>query len=72
MGRRSMVSCMSAIHEMIASHVWLACLVLTGAFVLLAKCADVFVEASVTLAQRLRVPRLVVGIVLVSLAFTRA
>ena len=40
------------------------------AFVILAKCASVFVDSSVALANRFRIPKLVVGLVLVSLATT--
>jgi len=54
----------------IESSVPLAWVFLGGAFVLLAKSADMFVESSVSLANRLRIPRLVIGIVLVSLATT--
>lgn len=40
------------------------------AFIVLAKCADLFVDASVGIANRFQVPKLVIGIVLVSLATT--
>jgi cation:H+ antiporter len=40
------------------------------AFYLLAKCADLFVDSSVALAGKLNIPKLVIGIVLVSLATT--
>ena len=43
---------------------------LLAAFGVLAKCAGVFVDSSVALANRFKIPRLVVGIVLVSLATT--
>ena len=43
---------------------------LAVAFALLAKCANIFVESSVSLANRLHIPKLVIGIVLVSLATT--
>jgi len=39
-------------------------------FALLAKCADLFVDSSVSLAVKLRIPKVVVGIVLVSFATT--
>ena len=50
---------------MVAS--WLTLLV---AFALLAKCAGLFVESAVGIAERFRVPKLVIGIVLVSVATT--
>jgi cation:H+ antiporter len=40
------------------------------AFAVLAKCADLFVDGSVRLVSRFKIPKLVVGIVLVSLATT--
>lgn len=61
---------MTAIQTCIENHILLAWVVLAAAFVVLAKCADLFVDSSVTLAQRLRIPKLVIGIVLVSLATT--
>lgn len=45
-------------------------LLLVGAFALLAWCADVFVDRGVGIAHRLRVPSLLIGVVLVSLATT--
>lgn len=48
----------------------IAWLVLAAAFVALSKGADVFVESSVAIAERMRIPKLVIGIVLVSLATT--
>jgi cation:H+ antiporter len=47
-----------------------AWLVMAVAFAVLSKGADVFVESSVAIAERLRIPKLVIGIVLVSLATT--
>lgn len=41
-----------------------------AAFAVLAKSADVFVESSVAIAERMRIPKLVIGILLVSLATT--
>ncbi|MBD3421203.1 MAG: hypothetical protein GF398_13890 [Chitinivibrionales bacterium] len=43
---------------------------LVVAFVILAKSADSFVDSSVGLADRFNLPRLVIGIILVSLATT--
>ena len=48
----------------------LAWVALASAFVVLAKCADLFVDNSIQLAHRLKIPKLVIGIVLVSLATT--
>ncbi|MBN1759857.1 MAG: calcium/sodium antiporter [Chitinispirillaceae bacterium] len=48
----------------------LAWAVLVTAFVILAKCADLFVDSAVALADRFNIPRLVIGIVMVSLATT--
>ncbi len=48
----------------------LSFIVLIAAFVVLAKCADLFVDGAVGLAWHLNVPKLVIGIVLVSLATT--
>lgn len=48
----------------------IAWLVLAAAFFVLAKCADMFVESSVAVADRFHVPKIVIGIVLVSLATT--
>ncbi len=50
-----------------ATWAWIA---LAVSFVILAKCASIFVDSSVALANRLRIPKLVIGIVLVSLATT--
>jgi cation:H+ antiporter len=49
------------------AYSWIA---LALAFVVLAKCADLFVESSVEIAERFHIPKLVIGIVLVSLATT--
>ncbi len=61
---------MGAFESILAAHILLAWVVLIVAFVVLAKCADVFVDSSVALANKLHVPTLVIGIVLVSLATT--
>jgi cation:H+ antiporter len=49
---------------------WVAWVALVVAFVVLAKSADFFVDSSVGIATRLHVPRLVIGLVLVSVATT--
>ena len=61
---------MEALESYIAAHGWAAWASLIVAFVVLARCADLFVEAAVAVADRLGVPKLVIGIVLVSLATT--
>jgi len=61
---------MEAVHASIQGNLPLAWAALLAAFFVLAKCADLFVESSVSLAGRLRIPKLVIGIVLVSLATT--
>ena len=61
---------MHGISSFIEAHVAVAWVVLLAAFAVLAKCADMFVESSVSLANRLRIPKIVIGIVLVSLATT--
>ncbi len=61
---------MHAIESAINAHPALAWFVLLAAFAVLAKCADTFVDSAVALANRLRIPKLVIGIVLVSFATT--
>ncbi|MBD3320634.1 MAG: calcium/sodium antiporter [Chitinivibrionales bacterium] len=61
---------MQAIETAIQNNMYLAWLTLIISFGVLAKCADIFVDASVGLAKKFRIPRLVIGIVLVSLATT--
>ncbi len=61
---------MKAIEEYILTHPGVAWVVLIAMFVVLAKCADIFVESAVAIAEKLDVPKLVIGIVLVSLATT--
>lgn len=50
--------------------VWVSWVVLAVAFAVLAKCADLFVDSAVGIAARLHLPKLVIGIVLVSVATT--
>ena len=57
-------------HDLIAGSQPVAWMVLIASFALLAKCADIFVDSAVSLANRFRIPKLVIGIVLVSLATT--
>lgn len=61
---------MTAVHTWIAESVWVAWGVLVVAFIVLSKSAGLFVDSSVSLANRFRIPKLVIGIVLVSLATT--
>jgi len=57
-------------HYYIESYQIIAWLVLIISFVILAKAADVFVESAVELANRLNIPKLIIGLVLVSFATT--
>jgi len=61
---------METIQLAIQNNLILAWVVIVIAFAALAKCADLFVDTSVGIADRLKVPKLVIGIVLVSLATT--
>jgi cation:H+ antiporter len=61
---------MQAIHSVVTENVWVAWLVLGACFAVLAKCADIFVESAVSLAYKFKLPKLVVGIVLVAFATT--
>ncbi|NQU40429.1 MAG: calcium/sodium antiporter [Lentisphaerae bacterium] len=61
---------MQALHLLIHGNVWIAWLVLAISFAILAKCADIFVESAVSLAYKFKLPKLVVGMVLVSFATT--
>jgi cation:H+ antiporter len=61
---------LAPVEHAIESNVLLATLAMIAAFIVLAKCADLFVDSAVGLAWHLRVPKLVIGIVLVSLATT--
>ena len=62
---------MNALFQYIENgHPLIAWGVLATAFCVLAKCADIFVESSVAAAERFNIPKVVIGIVLVSLATT--
>ena len=61
---------METIQQAIQGNLVLAWITIIAAFAVLARCADLFVDASVRIADRLGVPKLVIGIVLVSLATT--
>lgn len=61
---------METLHLAIQNNLILAWITIIIAFVVLARCADLFVDTAVRIANRLQVPKLVIGIVLVSLATT--
>jgi cation:H+ antiporter len=61
---------MHAVNGYIQSNLPVAIVALLVSFTILAKCASVFVGSSVTLANRFKIPKLIVGIILVSLATT--
>ncbi len=61
---------MQVLHSLIEQNTIVAWLVLAVGFAVLAKCADIFVESAVSLAYKFKLPKLVVGIVLVSFATT--
>ena len=61
---------MHLIHEMIQGHVAVAWIAMAVAFFVLAKSADLFVDSAVAIADRLKVPKLIIGVFLVSLATT--
>ena len=56
--------------NLIEGNVLFAWIALILAFIILAKCADIFVDSSVEIAEKFKMPKLVIGIVLVSLATT--
>lgn len=57
-------------HAIAGWPLWGLLLLLVLAFTVLARCADVFVDRGIGLARRLRLPAIVIGVVLVSLATT--
>ena len=62
---------MTAITEFITSGpAIIAWVVMVISFAILAKAADFFVDAAVAIAERLKIPKVIIGIVLVSLATT--
>ncbi len=61
---------MSAVHGLIEGHLGAAWVAIILSFAVLARSASLFVDGSIGLARRLRIPKLVIGIVLVSLATT--
>ena len=61
---------MASIEQFIQTNLYAAWICITLSFIVLFKCADLFVDSSVEVAGRFRIPRLIIGIVLVSLATT--
>jgi cation:H+ antiporter len=61
---------MEFIETAIESNQLIAWAILVAAFIILAKCADLFVDSAVALADRFHIPHLIIGIVMVSLATT--
>ncbi len=61
---------MAGIEYYIQTNLTVAWVAITVSFVILFKCADIFVDSSVALANRFRIPKLIIGILLVSLATT--
>jgi cation:H+ antiporter len=67
--RRTM-NAVHALHEIIRGDVLIAWIALAAAFIILAKSADLFVDSAVGIADKLKVPKLIIGVFLVSLATT--
>jgi cation:H+ antiporter len=61
---------MGILEHAIESNILVAWITLITSFIILAKAADIFVDSSVLIAVKLKIPRLIIGIVLVSLATT--
>jgi len=61
---------MSIMHDLIQGSIVIAWIVLLAAFAVLVKTADVFVDGAIAIANKLRIPTLVIGIFMVSLATT--
>jgi cation:H+ antiporter len=61
---------MEQIYNLIADNQLIAWISLAVSFAVLAKAADIFVDNSVHLATTLKIPKLIIGLVLVSLATT--
>lgn len=61
---------MEQIYNLIANNQLIAWISLALSFAVLAKAADIFVDNSVLLAEILKIPKLIIGLVLVSLATT--
>lgn len=61
---------MHIITSLIASNLFIAIAAFVVAFFILNKCADWFVDAAVGMAVKFHIPKLIIGIILVSLATT--
>jgi cation:H+ antiporter len=61
---------METINNLISTSQLAAWITLVISFGILAKAADVFVDKSVLLAEKLKIPKLIIGLILVSLATT--
>ena len=61
---------MEPIYNLISTNQLVAWIILAISFIILAKAADIFVDNSVHLAEILKIPKLIIGLVLVSLATT--
>jgi cation:H+ antiporter len=61
---------MHYIHDLITSSSWVAVVALIAAFAVLAKSAELFVDSSISIATRFNVPKMIIGIVLVSMGTT--
>ena len=61
---------MALVEHYIATNLYAAWICITISFFVLFRCADLFVDSSVEVARRFRIPKLIIGIVLVSLATT--
>ncbi len=59
---------MQIFHTTIQGSLPLAWLVIIISFILLFKCADIFVDSAIAVAQDFKIPKMLIGLVLVSLA----
>ena len=59
---------MQIFHSHIQGSLPLAWLVIIISFILLFKCADIFVDSAIAVAQDFKIPKILIGLVLVSLA----
>lgn len=55
---------------LIETNLLIAWIALIFTFVIISKCADIFVDSSVEIADKFKIPKLVIGLLLVSLATT--
>ncbi len=66
----NLLSLYTSLFLYIENNLFAAWLSLVVAFIILSKCADLFVESAVSIAHTFKIPKLIIGIVLVSLATT--